>query len=117
MNSHNKNFEDKLNALYGQQNLTIANAEKLDVYDEELDGYIAFRIHKFMNRAVDPSTGEMIYYSKAEYMFDRMKSFIPDMTMQRLMEILSKMQRHGFVVFKEYYYYSVKASMVNMPLI
>lgn len=117
MNSHNKNFEDKLNALYGQQKLTVANAEKLDVYDEKLDGYIAYRIRKFMNKAVDPSTGETIYYSKGEYIFDRIKSFIPDMTMQRLMEILSKMQRHGFLVLKEDYYYSVKASMANMPLI
>ena len=117
MNAHNKNFEDKLNALYSQQKLTIANAEKLDVYDEELDGYIAYRIRGFMNSDVDPASGVTIYYSKAEYIFDRMKPFIPDMTMERLNEILTKMLRHGFLELKENYYYSVKVSMANMPLI
>lgn len=117
MKSHNKNYEDKLNALYSQQKLTIANAEKLDVYDEELDGYIAFRIRNFMNSAVDPSSGVTLYYSKAEFIFERMKPFIPDMTMERLNEILTKMLRHGFMELKEGYYYSVKSSMANMPLV
>ena len=117
MKAHNKNYEDKLNALYSQQKLSIENAAKLDVYDEELDGYVAFRIRKFMNSGVNQETGVTMYYSRIEYMLDRMTFFIPDMTMERLENIMKKMQLHGFVELKDGYYYSVKASMANRPLV
>lgn len=116
MNNHNRNFEDKLNSLHSQGKLSIENAEKLDVYDDEFDGFVAFRIREFMNRGVDPETMVTIFYSKAEYILDRIKSYIPDMTMERLEEILTKMMHHGYMDFKDGVYNSMKVPMANMPL-
>lgn len=116
MNKHNSNFEDKLNPLHSRGKLSIANAEKLDVYDDEFDGFVAFRIRDFMNRGVVPETMATVFYSKAEYIHDRMKPYIPDMTMERLEEILTKMMRHGYMDFKDGEYYSMKVPMANTPL-
>lgn len=116
MNKHNTNFEDKLNNLFRQQQLSIAAAEQVDVYDDEFDGYVAYRLRNYMNQGVVPETGATIYYSKAEFILDRMLPFIPDMTQERLMGILNKMLRHDFLEFKDGYYYSVKVPMANMPL-
>lgn len=116
MNKHNSSFEDKLNPLHSRGKLSIANAEKLDVYDDEFDGFVAFRIRDFMNRGVVPETMATVFYSKAEYIHDRMKPYIPDMTMERLEEILTKMMRHGYMDFKDGEYYSMKVPMANTPL-
>ena len=50
MSPHNPNFEDKLNPLLSNHQMSLANAAKLDVTDEELDGYIAFRIRNYMQK-------------------------------------------------------------------
>lgn len=89
MGNHNTNFEDKLNSLHSQGKLSIENAEKLDVYDDEFDGFVAFRIRNFMTKGVAPETMTTVFYSKAEFILDRIKSYIPDMTIERLEYILT----------------------------
>ena len=42
---HNSNFEDKLNPLISQGKMSLTNATKLDVTEEEMDGYIAIYVN------------------------------------------------------------------------
>lgn len=114
---NNYNFEDKLNPLISQGKMSLANATKLDVTDDELDGYIAYRIRNHMQRGVDPTTMATVFYADANYIYDSMRPFFPDITIERVQCIVAKMERHGYFVRHNALWYSVKVPMANMPLV
>ena len=113
---HNSNFEDKLNALFSSQKMSFADAAKLDVTEDEMDGYIAFRIRNHMQKGVDPTTRATVFYADENSIYQSMLPFYPDITMERIQSIIAKMERHGFFVCQNALWYSVKVPMANMPL-
>ena len=112
MKTHDSNFEDTLNKLSSRNKMSLANVAKLDVTDEELDGYIAFRIRNHMK----VEEGTLTYYADENYIFESLKASIPDITKERTQVIISKMERHGFLARKNDMLYSVKETMANIPL-
>ena len=114
---HNSNFEDKLNPLISQGKMSLTNATKLDVTEEEMDGYIAFRIRNHMQRSVDPTTMATVFYADETYIYQSMFPFFPDITIERVQSIIAKMERHRFLVRQNNLLYSVKVPMANMPLV
>lgn len=114
---HNSNFEDKLNPLISQGKMSLANAAKLDVTDDELDGYTAFRIRIHMQKGVDPTTKATVFFADETYIHQSMLPFFPDITIERVQSIIAKMERHGFFVRKNDQWYSVKVPLANMPLV
>ena len=113
MSPHNPNFEDKLNPLLSNHQMSLANATKLDVTDDELDGYIAFRIRNYMQKdeGIPP-----LFYADENYIFEHLKASFPDITMERVRHIIRKMEQHGFLERRHNLLYSVKVPMANMPL-
>lgn len=97
--------------------MSFANAAKLDVTDEEMDGYIAFRIRNHMQKGVDLTTMVTVFYADENYIYTSMRPFYTDITMERIQSIIAKMERHGFFVRQNALWYSVKVPMANMPLI
>lgn len=114
---HNSNFEDKLNPLISQGKMSLANATKLDVTEDELDGYIAFRIRNHMQKGVDPTTMATVFYADETYIYQSMLPFFPDITIERVQSIVAKMERHGYFVRHNALWYSVKVPMANMLLV
>lgn len=114
---HNSNFEDKLNPLISQGKISLANATKLDVTEDELDGYIAFRIRNHMQKCVDPTTKATVFFADETYIHQSMLPFFPDITIERVQCIVAKMERHGYFVRHNALWYSVKVPMANMPLV
>lgn len=117
MIKHNPNFEDKLNPLISQGKMSLANAAKLDVTDDEMDGYIAFRIRNHMQRAVDSTTMSTVFFADENFIYENMRPFFPDIKIERVQSIIKKMERHGYFVHRNDMWYSVKVPMANMPLI
>ena len=113
MSPHNPNFEDKLNPLLSSHQMSLANAAKLDVTDDELDGYIAFHIRNYMQKdeGIPP-----LFYADENYIFEHLKTSFPDITMERVRHIIRKMEQHGFLIHQNGQWYSVKIPMANLPL-
>ena len=113
MSPHNLNFEDKLNPLLSNHQMSLANAAKLDVTDDELDGYIAFRIRNYMQKDEGISP---LFYADETYILNRLRACFPDITMERVRHIIRKMEQHGFLAHQNGQWYSVKIPMANLPL-
>lgn len=117
MIKHNPNFEDKLNPLISQGKMSLANAAKLDVTDDEMDGYIAFRIRNHMQTAYDPSLQCNVHFADAQYIYNNMRPFYPDLTPERLDSILNIMMMKGYLQVSNGLLYSVKVPLPNHPLL
>lgn len=113
MSPHNPNFEDKLNPLLSNHQMSLANAAKLDVTDDELDGYIAFRIRNYMQKDEEATPS---FYADENYIFEHLKASFPDITLERTQSIIGKMEQHGFLERHNNLLYSVKVPMANFPL-
>ena len=113
MSPHNPNFEDKLNPLLSNHQMSLANAAKLDVTDDELDGYIAFRIRNYMQKdeGIPP-----LFYADETYILNRLRACFPDITLERVRHIIRKMEQHGFLIHQNGQWHSVKIPMANLPL-
>ena len=113
MTTHNPNFEDKLNPLLARHKISLANAANLDVTDDELDGYIAFRIRNYMQKDEEATPS---FYADENYIFEHLKASFPDITMERTQSIICKMERKGYLSRQDNLLYSVKVPMANFPL-
>ena len=80
--------------------------------DEELDGYIAFRIRNYMQKGEDTPP---FFYADETYILNRLRTCFPDITMERVRHIIRKMEQHGFLIHQNGPWNSVK-KMANLPL-
>lgn len=109
-------FAEKMDKLIFYNQILLADACYIGLMEDEIDGYIAYKIQRFMNKfVINPQC--FIYYNATENEIrERMKAFVPDITDEHIMRILEKMVLHGFIHKKSELYHLDKMPKKNVIL-
>lgn len=109
-------FAEKMDKLVFYDQILLADARYIDIMEDEIDGYVAYKIQRFMNKfVINPKS--FIYYNATEgEIRERMKAFLPDITDDHITRILEKMLQHGFIHKKGELYHLDKMPKRNMAL-
>lgn len=112
----NHNYFDKLIELYRENMLTLEFSSQIGVSEAEQDGFLAFQIRDFMEKEYVPQLGGNIFFAAPEDLYEKMRESVQDITHERFVSLLHKMQKHGLIEQRNGNIISLKMPMANMPL-
>lgn len=83
-------FAEKMDKLIFYDQILLEDSRYIGITEDEIDGYIAYKIQRFMNKyVINPKI--FIYYNATENEIrERMKAFMPDITDEHITHILEK---------------------------
>ena len=107
-------FAEKMDQLVFYDQILLADARYIGISGEEIDGYVAYKILRFMNRYVINLKSFIYYNATEDEIRERMKAFMPDITDDHITRILEKMVQHGFIHKKGELYHLDKMPKRNV---
>lgn len=90
-------FAEKMDQLIFNDQILLADAICIGITDEEIDGYIAYKIQRFMDKYVINTKSFIYYNATEEHIREHMKTFLPDVSDEHITCVLTKMVQHGFI--------------------
>lgn len=109
-------FAEKMDKLISYDQILLEDSRYIGITEDGIDGYIAYKIQRFMNKYVINPKSFIHYNATENEIRERMKAFVPDITDEHIMRILEKMVLHGFIHKKSLLYHLDKKPKRNVVL-